>query len=735
MIRSLHKVPGIAAALLIMLLALSGSILALQPALESLSAPALPDAKMTIAELAGRIEANYSGVEQLKRSPSGRITAFYFDGDTPKSVVVDPVTGEAIGPTPQGAFFRWMTDLHRSLFLDDAGRWTAGAGGAAMVLLSISGLALVVRRVGGWRNYFSRLKGPASGRIHVEIARVAVIGLLLSSVTSLWMLASTFGFLPDEEPYLPFPSNVSETAGVPVDAIPLLQQTPVSSLRELVFPYPTDPTDVFTLTTNTGTGFVDQGTGETLVWEPFGIWQKVSETIYMLHTGQGAAWLGLLLGLTALGVPILAVTGVIHWAKARRGRPRLRHNAKPAEAGTILLVASEGGSTWGFAAALHRDLVAAGKKVHTVSLARFAPERYASARQAIILAATYGEGEAPASAAGFLERFKSIAPASYPLAVLGFGDRSFPAYCRFAKDISEAAATSGWEELLPFDTIDRQSSQSFARWSRDLGAKLGLGLNVTHVPTAPKGHALTLVSRQDFGTDLQEPSAILRFEWQDKGLLARLFGRGFGDFGSGDLLGVIPVGSEIPRYYSLASSRLDGFVEICVKRHQGGLCSGQLMALAVGDTVSALVRPNPAFRPTKGSQPVILVGAGTGIGPLAGFIRRTGPGGARHLYYGARHPESDLLYGSEIEAWQASGHLASVRTAFSRTASRAYVQDALRADAERVARLVAEGAQILICGGRDMAEGVTKAIEDIIAPMGLTPAMLRAEGRLAEDVY
>ncbi|MDZ4068031.1 MAG: hypothetical protein U1E06_14480, partial [Tabrizicola sp.] len=47
--------------------------------------------------------------------------------------------------------------------------------------------------------------------------------------------------------------------------------------------------DVFTLSTDAGTGLIDQGTGELLSWADLTPWQQVSETIYMLHTGQGAA--------------------------------------------------------------------------------------------------------------------------------------------------------------------------------------------------------------------------------------------------------------------------------------------------------------------------------------------------------------------------------------------------------------------------------------------------------------
>jgi sulfite reductase (NADPH) flavoprotein alpha-component len=100
-----------------------------------------------------------------------------------------------------------------------------------------------------------------------------------------------------------------------------------------------------------------------------------------------------------------------------------------------------------------------------------------------------------------------------------------------------------------------------------------------------------------------------------------------------------------------------------------------------------------------------------------------------------RHPDSDFLYGEDLPGWQAEGRLARVVTAVSRGARPHYVQDALRAEAAEVARLVRDGARVMVCGGRDMAAGVSEALADILAPTGLTPATLKAEGRYVEDVY
>ena len=134
------------------------------------------------------------------------------------------------------------------------------------------------------------------------------------------------------------------------------------------------------------------------------------------------------------------------------------------------------------------------------------------------------------------------------LAVLGFGDRSFPSFCGFAEELEAAARAAGWQALLPLDRIDRQSAQGFARWSRALGDELGVALDVHHQSEPPRSTALTLIKRQDHGEAVQAPTAILRFALPRRSLIDRLMGRGLGAFRPGDLLGILPQGSQTPRF-------------------------------------------------------------------------------------------------------------------------------------------------------------------------------------------
>lgn len=736
MLRQLHRFPGLFAALLVSVLALSGSILSVLPALDRAGTMTVPDSEVSVAHLAGRVATAYPGVEQIRRTASGKIIAFYFENDRPASVVVDPVSGQFVADYAPSGFERWMTNLHRSFFLGDGGRIAAGAGALAMLVLVLSGLQMTARRMGGWRQLFGRARGTGQQRLHVDLGRLAVAGLVLSSVTAIYMSLSTFELIPAGLSKMPaFPAVVDGGAALPVDQITALRGVGLTELRELTFPYPGDATDVFSIKTATGEGFIDQATGQMLAWQDYDIAHRIYEFIYMLHTGQGLWWLGLILGVTALSVPIMSVTGTVMWWSKRSSRPRIAANTAAQSADTVILVGSEGGSTWGFARTLHDALTTAGHKVHTAPMDSVAPA-YRAARRMFLLTATYGDGAAPANAKSFLKRIEGIrTPPTFPVAILGFGDRQFPKFCQFAHDVAQVLAQKGWTELLPLELIDRQSAQEFTRWGEALSGAMGEGLTLTHMAVPPEVRTLTLIARSDYGAEVQAPTSVLRFALPKSNLLARLTGRAWPRFAAGDLVGILPPDSAVPRYYSLASSSAEGVVEICVRKHPGGLCSGYLHGLQPGECIDAFIKPNPDFRPVRGDRPVILIGAGTGVGPLAGFIRANSTSRPMHLYFGGRDPDSDFLYEDEINRWLDDRRLTSLHTAFSRVDARAYVQDRLRQDAVALRRMIADGAQIMVCGGRDMAAGVMEALRDVLVPAGLEPAILKAQGRYAEDVY
>lgn len=739
MLRQLHSLPGLISALLVMLIGITGAVLSLDPALDRLGT-SVP-AGASVAELAERVTRQYPGVEQIQRTPSGSIIVYYSAGSASGVDRVDPASGQRIAPYTPSALMRWVKELHRSLMLDTAGSAATGITALAMLLLSGSGIALLAQRVGGWRRLARPLHGNRSQRWHAQVARLAAAGLLLSALTGSYMSAATFALVSDgtqDEP--DFPAATSGGTPLPAARLPALQATRLADLRELDFPLPGDRAAVYTLRTAQGDAYVDQATGAALVYRAHSGVREAYELIYQLHTGEGLWWLGLLLGLSALGAPWLAATGAIVWWQRQRAKPRIAGNSPAQSAQTVILVGSENNSTWGFAQVLHEALRAAGQRVHTAPMNQFS-SRHGAARQLFILTATYGDGEAPASARQFLAHLAAIAPnPACRFTVLGFGDRQFPRFCQFAQDVDAAMAARGWHRLLELTRIDRQSSQEFARWGASVGALLGHELVLEHTPVHPRTHTLQLRERIDYGLEEQDPTVVLRFaaappapdaHWLRRRLARQRLPR----FEAGDLVGIIPPGSPMPRFYSLASGARNGVLEICVRKQPAGVCSTYLHGLRPGDRIALFIQPNPQFRPASGKAPVILIGAGTGIGPLAGFIRNNTGKHPMYLYWGGRNPETDFLYEPELRNYLADRRLTQLHTAFSRVQHGERVQNRLMEDADNMRQLIGNHGQVLVCGSRAMAGSVRQALDEILAPLKLNVQALREEGRYREDVF
>jgi cytochrome P450/NADPH-cytochrome P450 reductase len=202
-----------------------------------------------------------------------------------------------------------------------------------------------------------------------------------------------------------------------------------------------------------------------------------------------------------------------------------------------------------------------------------------------------------------------------------------------------------------------------------------------------------------------------------------------------------------PRYYSISSSpRVDGgkcSLTVAVlsgpaRSGRGafqGVCSGYLSRLPAGSQVNAFVsNPNSPFHlPVDPNIPIILIGPGTGIAPMRGFLQERAAlqaAGAKLgpalLFFGCRHPQQDYIYEEDLRDWAARG-VVEVCTAFSRLPDqpKRYVQDELRAHGDEVWELIQGGAVVYICGdARSMAPGVRQAFADILlAKTGFTSAL------------
>ena len=196
------------------------------------------------------------------------------------------------------------------------------------------------------------------------------------------------------------------------------------------------------------------------------------------------------------------------------------------------------------------------------------------------------------------------------------------------------------------------------------------------------------------------------------------------------------------RSYSVASLSEDGPVTLLVRqvRHDTGLgmASGWLTAHApLGTPVALRLVENTAFGPLAGDVPAIFIGNGSGYAGLRGhLLARMRSGHHRNwLLFGERHRAHDAFCETEAAAWLEAGQLAHADFVYSRDQpERRYVQDALRAAAERLRAWVDDGAVVYVCGSLDgMAAGVDAALADLLGAEALDD--LIAAGRYRRDVY
>ncbi|KAL4660537.1 NADPH-cytochrome P450 reductase isoform X1 [Arapaima gigas] len=223
------------------------------------------------------------------------------------------------------------------------------------------------------------------------------------------------------------------------------------------------------------------------------------------------------------------------------------------------------------------------------------------------------------------------------------------------------------------------------------------------------------------------------------------------------------------RYYSIASSAKvhPDSIHICAVvveyetktgRTHKGVATNWLKNKVVNDnghkpSVPMYVRKSQFRLPFKASNPIIMIGPGTGIAPFMGFIQERAwlkqqgnEVGETVLYYGCRHQNEDFLYQEELEEYERTGVLTQLNVAFSRDQNhKVYVQHLLKRNKEHLWNLInSQNAHIYVCGdARNMARDVQNAFYEIVEELGdMTHFQavdyikkLMTKGRYSQDVW
>ena len=147
-----------------------------------------------------------------------------------------------------------------------------------------------------------------------------------------------------------------------------------------------------------------------------------------------------------------------------------------------VLYASQSGTAEGLARKLARELKAAGHMPSISTLVGYTPAALAAETCALILASTYGDGDAPDGVQPFyeqlcLEHFPRMEKLSY--AVFALGDRHYEHFCKFGSDLDAKLAALGANQILKRVDCDVDVDAPFAQWKQAVVARLG---DLDHTP-------------------------------------------------------------------------------------------------------------------------------------------------------------------------------------------------------------------------------------------------------------
>ena len=176
-------------------------------------------------------------------------------------------------------------------------------------------------------------------------------------------------------------------------------------------------------------------------------------------TPEQRAWLN---GLLA-GIFSSAPAAVAEAAPARR---------------VAVLYASQSGTAEGLARKLAKELKAQGHLPAVSTLVGYTPAALAAESCALIVASTYGDGDAPDGVQPFyeqlcLEHFPRMEKLSY--AVFALGDKHYEQFCKFGRDLDAKLTALGANPLCARVDCDVDVDGPFAEWKKAVMARLNDG--------------------------------------------------------------------------------------------------------------------------------------------------------------------------------------------------------------------------------------------------------------------
>ncbi|WP_313359754.1 PepSY domain-containing protein [Empedobacter sp.] len=700
--RYAHLSLAILSSAFLVILSITGVILAVDAINEKSPAYKVENFdNITLAQVLPTLREHYFEIIEVKVDHNDFVTidAMDEDGNSIKSYI-DPTTGKKIGEiVPKSDFINWVTALHRSLFLKETGRAIVGVVSFLLMLISISGLILIVKRQQGILNFFIKVnKDSFSQYFHVVTGRWLLIPVLIIALTG------TLIFLARLEPLVGQPKEIEHQAKEnlqPKDLkdIEFFKNTKLSSVEKIEFPFiPDDEAEPFIVHLRKKSVSVNQVNG-TIISESLNPYSAIVEKFNIdLHTGRTNVIWAAILGIASLNILFFIWSGfVITFKRTKTKIGKNKYKANEAE--IILLVGSENGATVGFASKIQEQFLANGKKSFIAQMNQY--EIYPKAKQLIIFTSTYGIGDAPANAKKFEQLITQFPQnQSIEFSVVGFGSRAYSDYCGYAVKVDKWLNDQKWAtQLLDLKTVNDKSPEEFTNWV--IAYKETTDIPLATTPAMYVGKALELKNVKVISTTkITQEDATFKviLDVKEK-------------FKSGDLLAIYPESDHKERLYSVG--KVDNKLQLIVKLHEFGLGSQYLYNLVQNSTIKARIVKNKAFRFPKASK-VVMIANGTGIAPFLGMIDENSKNIETHLYCGFRHDNETTKSYQEFATKQIfTNHLSQFHIAFSREENKQYVMDLVNRDAKFFAETLQNGGILMICGALTMQHDVEKVLEQI----------------------
>ncbi|UII33580.1 PepSY domain-containing protein [Fulvivirga ulvae] len=727
-----HLLLAVSSSVFIFIASLTGIILAFEPVSNQLQGFKVSHAaELSLAETLPQLKKSYDEIFSLEVDANGFVAISAIDKEgNMVDFYIDPFTGEKAGELiDQSPIFEFATTLHRSLFLKSAGRFFVGLASFSLLLMAITGIILVVKRQQGILKFFSRIiRENFFQYAHVYLGRLALVPVIIITLTGTYLSLQRFEIIPKgNKPS--YDINHENTGASPVreyQDFAIFQNTMLSDIRSLEFPFSDDQEDHFTLKLKTKELLVNQFDGEVMAESVYPMVMLLSELSMTLHTGRGSIWWSVVLGLASCSILFFIYSGFAMTLKRRR--TKIKNKLGKDDCEFIILLGSETGSTIPFAVQLHLHLLEQGQSCFITEMNKYTS--FKKMRHLIVITSTYGQGEAPANARKFPELYRQNKPdTDFTFAVAGFGSLAYPDFCQFAYDVDELMyKDKNSKRLLETAAINNRSWEAYRQWARRLGNKLGISIELpAKNPVVHKRKKKELFRVIDKTSALENP---------DDTFLISVESFKHRKLQSGDLLAIYTPNDPHERLYSI-SYLGEKRILLSVKRHKQGICSNYLYSLQPGDLIEGCIVKNKNFHFPSHAAQIIMISTGTGIAPFLGMLEQNKAKKETHLYWGGRTEQSFELYQHYISNNLNTQKLSCFTPVYSQAGNgKEYVQQYIARDRELMASTLRDNGVIMICGSIAMQREVIDILEQITTEINNKPlSYYQQKDQLLMDCY